>query len=439
MKGLSDMNKVSRWRKVFYTLIIGILCVALMTGCSFSPDDSDGKKPSKKPTSSESKSDNDISSEDDLQPDGSTNNDINSTNGTVEEGVYTEMENGLVKSQTEFNVKIPDYNPGIPGYDTKYSFVGYFDGKILNVEDVSCSADIDGIIIDGNNITIPESINNSHEGMTLRFTYNKDKRYYYETKVKFKHWEPTLMDEFDEYNTDIWDVYEKDCVRGDNHQAINAGDGVHVKHGKMIVEAKKLDEPYIFNGKEYYYTNGTVSTQNRFTQRFGCFTALIKMPEEGATLSGFWLMPPKGYGSSMFSRSYKDDMIHCAEIDIVETRFAQTGFAASYTEHMHYSDATYVGGAGANFTKTFENYEPGSFHEYTLVWTEYATYSYVDGELLGKNEEIVPGDQPGHIIFTLYTAPPLSANEPDYSGWYGYADEDDYYVSMEIDWLHVYK
>ena len=460
------MDKTVNWRKILNVLILGFLCFALVTGCSYVPNQDTEKKPSKSDSSS-SKEDNNSTeqeTEDDLQGEGwfdqtgstddseefvdnTDNTDSStSTDGSAVDTGYTTLDNGLIVPQKAFVVDIPDYNPGIPGYDIQYTVLSYFNDLQISNNDVIFSCDVDGITFENNKITIPEEVNNSNTGATFKFVYKNDPRYFYEAKVQFKHWEPTLLEEFDEFNNDLLKVSDN-SLRNGQPTTISQKDNVYVKDGKLVLEAKSDD--ITIGDNHYTQSHASAHTSNLFEQKFGCFTASIKMPDEHASLSAFWILPSDGYGSNLFTKYMGSNTYYCQEVDIIEAYFSheQNGAASNYTEHFWDSNNNLVtGSVGNSYKKTLENYVPGSFHEYTWVWTENASYNYVDGVLIGAHYDIRPDDQAAYILFNVYSAPTrkysgetINGMVATHTGWFGLAPEENYYAAMEVDWLHVYK
>ena len=336
------------------------------------------------------------------------------------ESILHNQENGLIRPQSEFMVTIPDYNPGMPGYDTVFSLEATYGENKLKADEYICRADVTGVVIKDGKVTIPEKVRNAHDGMVVTVAYKKDTRYYYQLSIPFLHWELSLEDNFDTYNKDLWSNY----TAGPGNVDPNAH---YVKDGMLVLEAKYGDDG---TGDTDMTANSACSTRGKFNQSGGVFTSYMQLPEGFNGVPSFWLMPEGTYGKDgFFKRRTSDVVAKCSEIDIFETFWGQPprgdGYAVEANE-FYWVNGVIDYGRGFMTKKEQPNYEFGSWHEISLVWTDYATYYFLDGQYYGGNNDIAPleGAVPAYIVYSIYGS---SKNDASY------------YETLKVDWMRIYK
>lgn len=459
------MQNNSLWRKALAIVLVTAMCLC-MVACN-------DEKPKKDNTSSNTKSDVSSNAETTSSEDTDVESEFNSTESTeikASEPEYTDetpsddylseisstesvisdpelvisseatqtQEGNLVVTQKEFVVTAPRYHPGVPGYDLDFTLDVRFNELPLNVEDYIVEANLKGITTSQNVVHVPKDVKESNDRMVLTVTYKKDPSYKCKLTLAFKHWAPTLMEEFEEpLDSSIWNTDMVMGMRTNNPDAVVITN-TKIKDGKLQIETKKQDVE--FQGKTYHYTGGRLDSSGKFYQKYGCFTSLIKMPEGGASLCSFWMQPQGQYGyDNFFVPTHTDEKLICSEIDIFEHWPSANGKIGT-SEHFWNLDGT-----GANKNNNYQyqipNYTKGKYYEFTCIWTKYALYYYLDGVLYGVTTHAKSVNSvPGYIVFSSYLAPfGKGADYGGYSGWYGISDPADTDYTMEVEWLHVYK
>lgn len=333
----------------------------------------------------------------------------------------TTTSNGVLSPQRDFVVSLINYHPGIPGYDLEYMLKAEYRDKLLNLEEYSLSVNLKGVVIQDNCVRIPENVRNQNKPLIIQAVYTQDPSYTYQLTLEFKQWVKTFEDNFDSLNRDVWKA--SDGFNRDEYIMANAAN-IQVKDGKMVLEPKK--ESY----KGYEYTFAEISSIDSFYQLYGCFTSRVKMPEKGGILSSFWLLPQGRYRyDNFYVRTDTDTPWRCSEIDIVE-HWATSGSKIHIGEHYWDEQGNYLDAVSHKYD--IPDFRAGEYYEYTCVWTKYAMYYYLDGVLVDITQNIRPDNSvPAYIVYSTYQAVKDS--------WYGIMHDEDYGVTMNVDWVRVYK
>lgn len=333
--------------------------------------------------------------------------------------IVTIDSDGMAIPQTEFQVELLKYHPGVPGYDLVYDFKVTFQGLLQRSENFTITSNQKDVTVEGSRVIIPESVRNSGEILTLTATYLPDPRYKCELNYEFRQWKLTLEDTFDTLNADLWTAIDDgDASSG----IIPKASGCYVKDGKLMLETGKEEH------RGVQRTSAYIETRHNFSQRYGVFSSRVKMPERGNMLGAFWLMPDGQYRVDNFYVR-NSDLARCSEIDIVEHWEANSSRVA--IGHHYWEDVTqnYLGADSLPYD--LPAFEPGKFYEYTCVWTKYALYYYIDGVFVDSIQDIHPDNSvEAYIVYSCY--PGVEGN------WYGVTADEDFGSLMEVDWLRVY-
>jgi len=186
--------------------------------------------------------------------------------------------------------------------------------------------------------------------------------------------------------------------------------------GNLLIIAREES----FQGSNY--TSGRITTQNKFTKKFGRIEARIQLPWGQGIWPAFWLL-----GESFETVGWPQ----CGEIDIMEYRGQEPS-----TIHGTVHGPGYSGGNG--FTKRYDlpnsRFDTG-FHVFAIEWSEISIDWYVDDKIY---HTVSPSDlngawvfnQPFFIILNLavgggYVGPPNSSTV--------------FPQTMIIDWVRVYS
>jgi beta-glucanase (GH16 family) len=210
---------------------------------------------------------------------------------------------------------------------------------------------------------------------------------------------------------------------GNNEQQFYRSENARVDLEQLIIEAK-LE---VFGGKPY--TSARLFTKNTFSQKYGRFEALIRLPVGEGLWPAFWLMP-------------KDDIYggwaNSGEIDIVEAR-GRLPFEVSSA--LHY------GGQWPNNTYTSKHYTfqnnqtIAEDHLYAVEWDETEFRFYVNDVLYHTVTQWhntgypypAPFDQPFYIILNLAVGGGFDGNRVPPASLF---DEK---VEMVVSYVRVYQ
>lgn len=370
---------------------------------------------------------NDVNSDDGNSNDANSNDDYND-NQADDTSSDSTISQGAVK-KSNFSFELVQYHPGVPGYDVEYQYVLKFKNMPISADTVTVSSNIEGVIAKDGKIIVPKDVNAKGGTLVLTAVYNKDKRYKQKISFQLKAWEKTWADEFDSDRSN-WSNYYMSASCLDKN--------AYVEDGCLKLDV--LKEDYVAsNGTPQTTSRGYVSTQGKFYQTYGCFTARMKPTKSsytnGGTMSSFWLMPQGNYKTDFFfKRSDRTDFWGCSEIDILEGYKMITG-GSQHTEHWWKEDGTYQGQT-PKFSSNEIYKSPEEWHEFSFVWMKYGIYYYVDGKLVTWNTDIEPvaNPAPAYIVFGTGVTP------PGQSGWTGSLDSwDELPQTSTIDWVRVYK
>jgi hypothetical protein len=351
----------------------------------------------------------------------------------------TEASSGLSNVSQDFKISLIDYHPGVPGYDVTYDITATFKGTLLHRDDYNLEANLDGVTLSGNKITVPDEMRQTGQVLSITGTYLKDENQTDRIDIELRAWTLTFEDNFDTLDPDIWSTFEPGLRRPDSPHVLVADEMSYIRNGELMLEVKKLDGTEI--------GAGAISTSGNFSQIYGCFTAKIKMPEKGGILSAFWLMPQGRYmHDGFFTISDGVYEMLCSEIDIVE-HWATSGSKTLHSGHFWNVLNQDYRGAPLQSWYDIPDFVPGNYYEYTSIWTRNALYFYVDGILVAAHQGLRSVDSvPAYILFSVHPAPDRKLENEmingvlaNYNGWFGFMMDDDYPQTMNVEFLRVYK
>lgn len=354
-------------------------------------------------------------------------------------------------------------HPGVPGYDVGYDFLAYYgeefsQTKLLPTE-YSLYCDYPEIKIDGSSVTVPADFAEKHpdvDYINIYAKYGQDETQtdYYTLPVK--RWEQTFADEFDTYDKNVWsfDGYNPSSVIGKDEttgRELLSGkdpDLPYIRDGNLVLSIKKGKKTLYDQGKPWVsdYQSCTITTENSFTQQYGCFMIYCKLPPKNDTagcISAFWLMPAEGnWGQSFFFKKTGSDILsdyNCGEIDIFEYSPAWSGEPQlQITEHW-WNDSLEKLESGPSTELRVENEKLGNeYVNVACVWTPNGLFTYVDGVLSKSRVGLQPTDQEAYILISQGSGSLPSAES---QAWSGTFTDDNLEAKTEylIDWVRVYK
>lgn len=350
-------------------------------------------------------------------------------------------EQGFYKGKPcdDFKIHLESYHPGVPGYSVSYKYYIVFKGERISNRGCNIRADYPDVYFKSDEIIIPDATRQMGGWMTIDLHCAKDPDYTAMLKIKLRKYEMTLEDNFETFNTDLWEPRSNGAKVP---MAFTKVKDNYVRDGKLCLDFEKNETPTIRNGVECYYSDAGVRTKGKFSQKYGCFASSIKVPA-GPTgvFTAFWLLPEGKYQEDYFFKRTDtgDDFHGCGEIDIMEIFHYPATRGSAHTEHYWEPnwDRTVSGvtKSSLGYSYTIPGYKDGQYIEYALVWNEYAIYYYVNGALAKVNDKIAPVDdvKEAYIIYSCYIGPKGSG------AFWGEVKDQDLPQSMMVDWLRVYK
>lgn len=207
---------------------------------------------------------------------------------------------------------------------------------------------------------------------------------------------------------------------------------VYLKDGSLNITA--YEEPKTFPqdpNRVAPYSSGKITTQDKFSFKYGRIDFRAKLPEGNGLWPALWLLPNDDtYGTWAAS----------GEIDVMEARGRLPG-ASSGAIHFGgtWPANTYIGG---DYAFPDGQRIDTDFHTYSLVWEEDMLKWYVDGNLFffansdqwyttASSAKGAPFDQEFYIIMNLAVG-----------GWFdgGITPEPgDIPATMQVDYVRVYE
>ena len=350
-------------------------------------------------------------------------------------------EEGFYKGEPcdDFMIHLESYHPGVPGYSVAYKYYIVFKGERISPRGCNIRADYPDVYFKSDEIIIPDATRQRGGWMTVDLHCAEDPDYTAKLKIKLRKYEMTLEDNFETFNTDIWNALSGVSKKPMVYRRAKEN---YVRDNKLCLDFEKCETPIVHNGIECYYSDAGVSTKDKFSQKYGCFSTRMRVPATPTGIfSAFWLMPQGRYREDyFFKRTDTGDEFHgCSEIDIMEIFHYPATRGSAHTEHYWepgWDPKTQpITKSSLGIDYTIPGYKDGEYQEYACVWNEYALYYYVNGTLAKVNDKIAPVEDvfPAYILYTCYLGPEGSG------AFWGEVKDEDLPQSMMVDWLRVYK
>lgn len=296
-------------------------------------------------------------------------------------------------------------HPGVVGMDAVYTFSATDkQGIKLDNSNIVLTSNNAKVKIDGETVIVPYSVRSGSDTVTISM-YNKEHKNrtgtYTFKFLKFSD-KPTLRDDFDSFNENLW-------VRTSwKEEPIN---NAFVEDGNMVlrVESEQDGTPYVTSG-------------DFFRQAYGCFSISMKMPSQGSGLASFWIC-------GEYLKNVRAPAESGGEIDIVEY-FPDWGERYAGTVHWNGWSSFHESDGDENLKVL----NPSSqFHTYSAVWTPYAIYWYCDGKLMRTYTGSGVGLNSGELQLRMQ----MIVHKDDY--WGSTYDPTEYPFETRYDWVEVYS
>ncbi len=192
------------------------------------------------------------------------------------------------------------------------------------------------------------------------------------------------------------------------------------------------------------FLSGSMSTYEKFSQRYGYYEARIKIPRQEGTFPAFWLFHER-------RRAYEDTQR--TEIDIMEN----LGHAPQYvyTSFHFFKNVSPTYGGDANFLKPYPSGQvytgtdySRNYHVYAVRWEPGRVEWLIDGQVVSTLDSNEVNYEPLYLIMNLAIGGNWT-NFPANAGGLG-RDPGNYFPTqsdidnwsnpaLEIDYVRVYK
>ncbi|MDD4414762.1 MAG: hypothetical protein PHR14_09525 [Oscillospiraceae bacterium] len=339
-----------------------------------------------------------------------------------------------------FEASLLQYHPGLPEYDAEYDIVVKNNGVPLN-SGFSLNVNDARVRIQGSKVVVPYSVRG--QGKDVIITATSATGQSSSIIIPSKKWNITFNDDFNGVNLDStkWSVFEPELTYG-GAPSYCARDCYEVSDGTLKLLAEKRET--VLNGVTYQYTDGAISTENKFTQSLGCYVSAMRYEPWSGICGGFWLLPEfHGQRQSLFFDGPRSDL-GCGEVDIIEwsdifgDRYCVTEHFWNYNTNQH-SGTNHVM-ASPEVGKMYD----GQFHAIGVVITEDNSYYYCDEELVGVfDHSYTTTNASGGIMnpannFMLFSYRMGQNNDSNWVGRWNFTDSD-FPLKYEVDWCRAYE
>ena len=192
-------------------------------------------------------------------------------------------------------------------------------------------------------------------------------------------------------------------------------DPFSVRDGILSIVATRTPpalKPVLFNNE---YVSGILTTQSRFSQKYGYFEMRAKIPVGTGVWPAFWMLA--------------DDGGWPPEIDIMEGRGQRPGDVVM-TTHWRIPSTQHVESCGFDFKVADA---ATVFHTYGALWQPDRITYFIDRKPVSEIKAPVGFDDPMYMIVNL------AMGAKDFPG-VGFVDgESPGTVAFEIDWISAYQ
>lgn len=267
-------------------------------------------------------------------------------------------------------------------------------------------------------------------------------------------WVVIFEDDFEYLNTDVW-RHTNGLLNGsrfiyDNpeHQYYTSGENMTIENGILKIWAEGVDPFWdkiehwkdptdmiqlengneIVNWTEYFYKSGRIETYRTFS--YGKFEARIRMSQADGAWHAFWLWNNNPY----------------REIDIFEVMDNEFD---KYKMNVYYD---YNGEGRDECGRNINQVYMEEWHTFGLSWEKNFIIWYIDGvevnrtvhyySLLGQEIGCNLNDFTQYIMNKIYPRGDpmmLQINLAVYNNQYAPNNHENFYETIEVDWVKIYK
>lgn len=220
-----------------------------------------------------------------------------------------------------------------------------------------------------------------------------------------------------------------DWANGELQHYTNKDENSFVSNGTLKIKAIK--ENHTLNGVTKNYTSARLNS--KFAFQYGRIDVRAKLPNEAGTWPAIWTLGANideignYFGNTYGNVGWPD----CGEIDIMEQNGWNKNISYGY---MHYRNSA-TGQYENQGTTTPINDSSGTYHTYSLIWTENVIQILLDDNVFfeRQNNNEIPYDNPHYILLNIAMGGDLGLL-PDTE-----IPESFSYATMEIDYVRVYE
>lgn len=256
-----------------------------------------------------------------------------------------------------------------------------------------------------------------------------------------RSWNLIWHDEFDggealdlsKWNIDIWRAGK---VNSEDQTYTDRDKNIRIVDGKLILEAHKES----FKGAAY--TSGRVQSQGKGDFLYGRVDIRAKLPAGQGTWPALWMLPsdPYRYATTCAGQEEWQGSSSCdawpnsGEIDIMEHVGYDQGRVHGTVHNRAFYSANQEQRKGSVEVPDADK----AFHVYSMEWAPEHIHIYLDGSLYFSyfrqhgRWQAWPYDHPYHVILNL-------AIGGNWGGAGGPTDDDIFPVSMEVDYVRIFK
>ncbi len=248
-------------------------------------------------------------------------------------------------------------------------------------------------------------------------------------QINLDDFELTFSDEFDgdTLDTSKWRAHNSEGVRRGGYWTT---DMAKVEDGNLVITTKYLEDGKFGAG---WYTSG-ISTQDRFSQKYGYFECRCILPEGQGLWSAFWLTNPN-------VSKVLHDATKGTEIDVFESPFSHLKGERrnKVTSNLHYN--------GYDLQTKYKNIKITNigndpyknYNTYGLLWTPDEYVIYINGYEVAKSHYGGVSQEEEYMILSCEIEG--AAARPT-GGWSGNIEKNDkstFSAEYKVDYVRAYK
>lgn len=216
-------------------------------------------------------------------------------------------------------------------------------------------------------------------------------------------WNQTFIDEFNEI--DFWNaetgqgqwktsyIWDRDIIINNELQYYidPAEHGVSpfaVNDGVLNITASRTPASLVGKVSGQQYVSGVLTSENGFSQQYGRFEALAKVPAGKGLWSAFWLLPS--------FNQWPEGVAVLPEIDVMENIGHEN---RTYHTTLHTNQNGKL--ESHPYDHTFNKDLTKDFHLYSVVWTPQSVNWYFDKRLVASHPTPKDFTRPVHFLLNL--------------------------------------